>query len=156
MKINFTDEMIKENYGEIIEGLILNYYFDDISEISENKNEKEAISFIRKILECGGDSFDYDKMEDVCDKFFFLSDHASYIESLTEEYYGKNFGGVDDYFLIKLAIIFSEMNEINLTLNDDDIESEVDLDKEVNVKFLSKILDHIEDFEISGYYKIRR
>ena len=56
----FTDEMIVESYGDIIEGLLLN---------GDYVNEKYAISLIREILENGVNPLDLDKIEYICMKF---------------------------------------------------------------------------------------
>ena len=54
-----TDEIIKENYNEIIEGLILN---------NDYVSERFAISLIRTILECGVNRFDFDMIKYICMK----------------------------------------------------------------------------------------
>ena len=103
MKNDFSDEMIRESYGEIIEGLLLN---------SDYCNEKYVISLIRTILECGVNTFDLDKIGYICMKFIDLktvanrgvnfSNNKTIVEEairLYNEKFGSNFDDLHDEIL---------------------------------------------------------
>ena len=69
--VYMTDEMIKEYYSDIIEGLLLN---------GDYVNEKNAISLIRTILECGVNSLDLQKIEYVCMKYMDIKQLKNFVE----------------------------------------------------------------------------